>query len=355
MKRVIQAGIGGMGDTWLRTVLTSPDVEFAAFVEIDESIARKQAKKYGLDPGLIFHSLGDASAAVQADGVIDITPPAFHKEISLAALEAGIPVLSEKPLADTMASAQAIVSKADETGVPHMVAQNYRYSVPVQTLKQVLASRAMGHVSSVAVEFFKGPHFGGFREEMPYPLIIDLAIHHFDMMRFLLDSDPASVFGRSWNPPWSWYAGDASASVVLEFTNGAIVSYDGSWCSTGKETPWNANWRFECENGVILLQEDAVYVQYKTNILVDRGGYQQYETRELEQVPPVDMKHVAQSYLLHEFLETLTTGKTPATACQDNIKSLAIVFDTIRSFEAGHPIHGSALSTSARQRDKEQQ
>jgi predicted dehydrogenase len=293
---------------------------------------------------LIFPSLEDALAAVQADGVIDITPPAFHKEISLAALEAGIPVLSEKPLADTMASAQAIVHKADETSVLHMVAQNYRYSVPVQTLKRVLASGAMGQVSSATVEFFKGPHFGGFREEMPYPLIIDLAIHHFDMMRFLLDSDPVSVFGRSWNPPWSWYAGDASASVVLEFANGAVVSYDGSWCSTAKETPWNANWRFECENGVILLQEDEVYVQSRTNALVDRGSYRQYETRDLEQVPPVRMEHVAQGYLLHEFLEALSTDKIPATTCQDNIKSLSIVFDTIRSFETGHTVHGRALS-----------
>jgi predicted dehydrogenase len=319
-------------------------VEFAALVEIDKSIASKQAEKYDLDPGLIFHTLGDAFAAFQAEGVIDVTPPAFHKDISLAALEAGIPVLSEKPLADTMASAQAIVYKADETGVFHMVAQNYRYSVPVQTLKKVLVSGAMGQVSSVTVEFFKGPHFGGFREEMLYPLIIDLAIHHFDMMRFLLDSDAVSVFGRSWNPPWSWYAGDASASVVLEFANGAVVSYDGSWCSTGIETPWNANWRFECENGVILLQEDEVFVQSRAHTLVDRGGYRQYETRDLEQVPPVDMEHVAQSYLLHEFLEALATGATPATLCQDNIKSLAIVFDTIRSFETGHTVHSRALS-----------
>jgi predicted dehydrogenase len=293
---------------------------------------------------LIFHSLGDALAAIHADGVIDITPPAFHKEISLAALEAGIPVLSEKPLADTLSSAQAIVRKAAETGVLHMVAQNYRYSVPVQTLKQVLASGAMGHVSSVTVEFFRGPHFGGFREEMPYPLIIDMAIHHFDMMRFLLGSDPVSVYGRSWNPPWSWYAGDASTSLVLEFANGAVVSYAGTWCSTGRETPWNANWRFDCQDGVILLQQDRVYAQYRSDTLVDRGAYREYETRDLEQVPPVDLEHTAQSYLLREFLKTLTTGETPATTCQDNIKSLAIVFDTIRSFETGHTVRSHALS-----------
>lgn len=344
MIKVVQVGMGGMGDAWLRTVLASTEVEFAAFVEINPRVAREQVDKYGLDMELVFDSLGDALETVPANGVIDVTPPAFHKEISQVALEARIPVLSEKPLADTMASAQAIVRKADATGVLHMVAQNYRYSVPVQTLKGVLASGTMGRVSSVTVEFFKGPHFGGFREEMPYPLIIDMAIHHFDLMRFLLDSDPVSVYGRSWNPPWSWYAGDACASVVVEFANQITVSYDGSWCSTGKETPWNANWRFECENGVVLLHEDAAYTQYRTNTLLDCGGYRKFDNGDLERVTPVAMEHVAQGYLLREFHQALTTGKTPATTCQDNIRSLAMVFDTVRSFETGHPVYGQDLS-----------
>jgi predicted dehydrogenase len=252
--KVIQVGIGGMGNTWLTTVLPSAEVEYAALVEVNETIARQQAEKYGLDPGLIFRSLPEALAAVSAEGVIDVTPPAFHRQISTLALEAGLPVLSEKPLANTLADASAIVEKANETGILHIVAQNYRYHVPVQTLKGVLASGEFGRAGSVTVEFFKGPHFGGFREEMAQPLIIDMAIHHFDLMRFFLESEPVSVFGRSWNPPWSWYKGDASASVSLQFANGVRVAYNGSWCSTGQETPWNANWRFECERGVVTLQ-----------------------------------------------------------------------------------------------------
>ena len=69
---------------------------------------------------------------------------------------------------------------------------------------QVFAmSGDLGTVSAAAVQFFRGPHFGGFRETMAYPLVVDMAIHHFDLMRFLLDRDPVAVSGRSWNPPWS--------------------------------------------------------------------------------------------------------------------------------------------------------
>jgi predicted dehydrogenase len=340
--KVIQVGIGGMGNTWLKTVLASSEVEYAGLVEVNGAIAELQVKEYGLDSSLIFESLDKALAAVKADGVIDVTPPRFHRDVSLMALEAGIPVLSEKPLSDTLAGAQEIVRKANETGVLHMVAQNYRYSVQAQTLKHLLASGELGQVTSVAVQFFKGPHFGGFREEMPYPLIIDMAIHHFDMMRFFLGSDAATIYGKSWNPPWSWFRGDAAASVTLEFANSAVVSYNGSWCSIGKETPWNANWRFECENGVALLEEDQVYEQVKADAVLDRGGFTQAGTSMLTTVQPVELPRVAQAYLLHEFFDAVMHGKQPATTCQDNIKSLAIVFNTVKSFETGAPVNFSA-------------
>jgi predicted dehydrogenase len=174
--------------------------------------------------------------------VIDVTPPAFHQEISAIALEAGLPVLSEKPLANTLADAVAIVQKANESGVLHMVAQNYRYHVPVQTLKHVLASGEFGRVGSVSVEFFKGPHFGGFREEMAYPLIIDMAIHHFDLMRFLLESDPVTTFGRSWDPPGVGIKGTPRPQfrLICQRSHGGLQRL----LVLDRAASWNAHWRF---------------------------------------------------------------------------------------------------------------
>lgn len=329
--RVIQVGIGGMGNAWLGAVERSPLVEFAGFVEIDPAIAEAQAAAYGLDRSLIFASLGEALAAVKADGVINVTPPQFHKEVSYTALDAGVPVLSEKPLAGTRDDSQAIVDRANQTGVLHMVTQNYRYTIAAQTIKSVLDSGELGAVGAISVEFFKGPHFGGFRELMPSPLIIDMSIHHFDMMRFFLGSNHASVQGRSWNPPWSWYQGDASASVTIAFQNGVVANYTGSWCSQGMETPWNANWRMECEKGVLTLEDDVVYVQMLTGI-EDRSGYRHVANSEKRRVEPVTMERQAQDYLLHEFYEAVTTGKLPATTAQDNIHTINLVFDIVESF-----------------------
>jgi predicted dehydrogenase len=322
--KVIQIGIGGMGNAWLRAVQASPEVTYSGFVEINERVIDEQVERNGLDRSLIFPSLEIALQSVPTDGVINVTPPQFHRDVSILALEAGVPVLSEKPLADTLQAAQDIVDAANRTGVLHMVTQNYRYSLPALTLKHALQTADLGQIGAVTVGFFRGPHFGGFREEMPYPLIIDMSIHHFDMMRYFLDLDPIWIYGRSWNPPWSWFNGDASASVLLRFEGDVTVAYNGSWCSQGMDTPWNGEWRFECERGVVTLHNDQVTV---------------YRTGEApEPVEPVAAERVAQAYLLHEFYEAVTTGKIPATTCQDNIKSLAIVFNTVKSFETGSPV-----------------
>ena len=328
--KVIQVGMGGMGNAWLNAVTASPNVTYAGFVEVNDAIAEAQAGKYGLDGGVIFQTLTEALDRVEADGVINVTPPQFHKAVSVAALEAGVPVLSEKPLAGTLQEAADIVDAANRTGVLHMVAQNYRYRSATQTLKKALDSGVCGAVSSATVEFFKGPHFGGFRDEMDYPLIIDMSIHHFDLMRFFLGKDLVAVQGQSWNPPWSWYRGDASAAVNLTFEDDVHVAYNGSWCSQGRRTSWNANWRFECANGVVTMVDDVVTTQ---TLAPTPGDGLEPAVGDPAVVEAVVMQNEGQAYLLHEFYEAVMHSKPPVTTCQDNIKSLGIVFGVVESFQ----------------------
>ncbi len=332
--KVIQVGIGGMGNTWLNAVQRSPGVEFAGFVEIDEEIARAQADACHLDRSLIFKSLPAALEAVDADAVINVTPPGIHREICVAALEAGLPVLTEKPLAGNLADARAIVAAADATGVLCSVGQNYRYRPLTQTIKAVLASGELGAVAALRAEFFRGPHFGGFREEMPHPLIVDMSIHHFDLMRLFLDGDAVSISARSWNPPWSWFAGDASAAAQIEFEDGSQASYTGSWCSQAMETSWNADWRFECERGVLLAQDDRLFAQRLLSVNEGARGLASVHDEKRE-IPLVSMEREGQDYLLQEFFEAVTTGASTATTAQDNIHTMEFVFGVVEACNSG--------------------
>lgn len=332
MIKIILVGIGGFANAWIPVIEESPDVDFAGFVEIDPKTIQQQVKQYGFDRELIFPALDEALKAVTADGVINVTPPAVHKSISLTALDFGLPVLSEKPLADSMEAAREIVAKSDQTGILHMVSQDYRYKVPFQIVKAVLDSGEMGQVDSVRVDFYKGPQLkGSFHDELPYPLLMDMSIHHFDLMRYLLESNLASVSAHSWAPRWNWFKGESAVSAILEFENQAMVSYNASWCSTGQETSWNGDWRFDCENGVLLLKDDKVFQQHRTDELEDFGVFSQYINEDLIEVSPLDLERVGRERILHEFYEAVATGKFPATTCQDNIESLRMVFEVIEA------------------------
>ncbi|MCY4538657.1 MAG: Gfo/Idh/MocA family oxidoreductase [Chloroflexi bacterium] len=335
--KVIQLGIGGMGETWLKAVQRSAEVAYAGFVEINDDIAREQAAAFNLDPATIFKSLPEALDKLNADAVIDVTPPQFHKANSLLALEAGLPVLSEKPLAGTAKDAQAIVAKVQETGIIHMVAQNYRYRPLTQTVKSVLETGALGAVGAVQAQFYKGPRFGGFREEMPHPLIIDMAIHHFDMMRLFLGSDPSEISARSWNPPWSWFKGDASATAAMRFENGVFASYSASWCSQALPTGWNADWRFDCEKAVMLVEDDVVTVQDLLRVTDRRGALANVHGKR-RLVPLLEMEREGQDYLLHEFYEAVTKGKPVATSAQDNIRTVEFVFGVVQACDSGETV-----------------
>ena len=333
--KVIQVGIGGMGNAWLHAVQKSEAVDFAGFVEINDEIARQQTAAYGLDPSTIYRSLPRALEHLEADAVINVTPPQFHREISVIALEAGLPVLSEKPLADTLEDARAIVAKANETGVLLSVGQNYRHFPLTQTVKGVLDGGELGAVTAVHVDFFKGAHFGGFREEMAHPLVIDMSIHHFDMMRYFLDSNPEWISAHSWNPPWSWFAGDASAAATIRFANGVHATYCGSWCSQAQETSWNGNWRFECEKGVLLAVDDIVSVQRQVG-LGEGGPFMMINQHDENRVIPiVQMARAGQDSLLHEFYQAVTRGTSTETSAQDNIHTIEFVFGVVRSCDGG--------------------
>ena len=318
--RVIQVGVGGMGRTWLNTVTKSDEVDFAAWVDIDPGILDAQCKAYGFAPEHCYTSLSEALEREQADGLVNVTPPQFHEEVSCGAFEAGLSVLSEKPLADSMEAARRTVECAERAGVVLMVAQNYRYREATATVRNLVASGRYGAPGQVHVSFYRGPHFGGFREIMDYPLIVDMSIHHFDLMRYILGSDPVSVMGRSWNPQWSWFKGDASAALLFEFANAARVVYHGSWCATGDETSWNGDWHIECEGGVIVSRDDRVF---------------EAATGEaLREVPLEPMARTAQPYLLHEFYRALREGITPSTCGGDNLKSLRMVFGAVEAVKA---------------------
>ncbi|WP_432513854.1 Gfo/Idh/MocA family protein [Kineococcus sp. SYSU DK001] len=239
--RVVLVGAGGMGKAWLATILADPAVELAGVVDLDLAVARAALAEAGVPDVPVGTDTVELARAAGADAVVNVTVPVAHHPVTTAALFAGYPVLGEKPVAPTVAQALSLVAASQVSGLPFVVSQSRRYNPHVEAFREQV--RALGTPGSLSTEFFKAPRFGGFREEMAQPLLVDMAIHQFDLARFLLEADPVSVYCESFNPPWSWYAGDASAAAMFEMSGGARYTFTGSWCAPGLETSWNGAWR----------------------------------------------------------------------------------------------------------------
>jgi predicted dehydrogenase len=316
--KVIQVGVGGFGNVWLQALKDHPDGKIIALVDKNEEILYKQAVAYGIEKKHCYLSLSEALKKERANIIVNVTPPQTHKEVCLEGFEAGLDVITEKPLADIMKSAQKIVEIAEKKQEKIMVSQNYRFTRWAWKIKDLLTKKSLGELGYVNIIFQKGPRFAGFRAEMPYPLMIDMSIHHFDLMRNFIKSDPVEVYAKSYKPTWSWFKGDPSVNLIFTFKNGVICSYNGSWVARGFETTWNGEWRFECNNGVLFSRNDKIF------IATDNESPPQEivaETPEME----------GQRYTFHDMAQAIRENRQPETNGEDNLKSLAMVFAALES------------------------
>jgi predicted dehydrogenase len=313
--KIIQVGAGAMGRLWLDVLAGSADVELVGLVDIDLSAAQLSAAGAGLPNVALARSLPELLDLVAADAVLNVTVPEAHAEVSITALLHGLAVLCEKPLADTLAAALSMIAAAEVGGRLLMVSQSRRYWRNLDALRGQIAQ--LGRLGLVQCSFFKAPHFGGFREEMAYPLLKDMAIHQFDLARDLIGSEPAAVYCESFNPSGSWYAGDAAANVAVDFADGTRFVFTGSWCSPGLETSWNGSWRISAAGGTALWDGDYAPVA---------------QTADGEQIPAepgTEPEQIAGS--LAEFVTALRTGAAPSGEAHSNVMSLAMVEGAIRS------------------------
>ena len=187
-----------MGRAWLRTIAANPEVILVGLVDLDEALARQAATDHGFTDVVIGTDLGAVLAATGADAVVNVTIPIAHRPVSEQALAAGLDVLCEKPLADSMIDAYAMVEAAAASGRLLMVSQSRRYWRQLVTFRRQIAQ--LGPIGSVTCTFFKAPHFGGFREVMAEPLLVDMAVHQFDLARLIIGDDPTAVYCESYNP-----------------------------------------------------------------------------------------------------------------------------------------------------------
>jgi predicted dehydrogenase len=320
---VVLLGAGNMGRNWLQLLHGSPDTDLVGLVDLDRSAAEGAAESIGRPDLALGTSITEVAGAVAVDAVVNVTVPEAHLPVNLEALGLGLPVLCEKPIVPTVREALILAAAAETAQRLLMTSQSRRY---YRSLNQFRAAvGGLGDIGMVTTDFQIGPRFGGFRDRMPHPLLLDMAIHAFDSCRYLLSADPVSVYCDEFNPPWSWYEGDAAAVAVFEMERGTRFVFTGSWCNEGRPTSWNGQWTARGAGGSAAW--DGLTAPAVDGMAAERAA--DLATQQDAAVPE------AIAGALADFLSALRTGATPYGDIHSNVWSLAMVQAAVESADRG--------------------
>jgi predicted dehydrogenase len=232
-----------------------------------------------------------------------------------------------------VSQALSLAASAEASGQLLMISQSRRYYRTLAAFKAQIAE--VGNVGLMTTEFYKAPHFGGFREDMDHVLLVDMAIHAFDVARYLLGQDPVAVYCDEFNPSWSWYRAGAAATAVFEMSDGTRYSFNGSWCSGGLETSWNGNWRVSGSLGSACWDgENSPTIELVTP--------QEKDVLHGDDTAP---EEIAGS--LAEFIDALRTGTLPSGEIHFNVLSLAMVEAAVKSAETQQRVTIKEVLSSA--------
>ncbi|HEX6709383.1 MAG TPA: Gfo/Idh/MocA family oxidoreductase [Rubrobacter sp.] len=320
------------GQSWAGLVAEAPGVELVAVVDPDARQAAERAPGYGV--------LDEALASVECDAVLVASPPGTHHAVATSALEAGKHVLCEKPLATSIEDALDLVAVAERSQRVLMVSQNYRYNAPFRAVQRIVMEGELGELSSIRISCRRDLRTlfapDDFRYAMRHPYVLDMSIHHFDLIRAATGNDVRGVYARSWRVPDSPFIHHPAVAALLDVEGGPPVVYEGDWATREAETSWNGDWEIVGEAGRLLWSGSEE----------DRGTGEVVLEKWGEEPGPVeqpDLEYVEREATLQALREAIEDGKPPETVAADNVKSLAVMLGCIRSIESGEPVDVAGL------------
>lgn len=331
-------GAGFFARKWLEAIQARGDCEVVGIASRSAARAEELRRDFTLGSAVSYAGWEAAADNGQADGVLITLPQAFHPEATLHALARGWHVLVEKPLALDMAAARAVYegSRAHPDRVV-MVNQNFRWRPQIQTLRRGMREGLIGHVGHIMFECrqqIRRKTVDGWRERMAEPFLLDYAIHHFDLMRYLTGEEPARVTGLSFRPPWSWFDGNSAAAAIVTMRNRLVVDYGGTMVSQGLETT---------QEGLITVIGDKGTLHLDGHSQVSVLGQGEVRTLPQEPIPGGEL-----GFALAEFLGAIREKRQPETHVTEHIRSLALLLAVVESSRRAGPVDVADLLTFLR-------
>jgi predicted dehydrogenase len=300
--RVGVVGVGVMGSNHARVFAGLADVELVAVADPD----RKQAD-------FVARTLDCAAVATVAellelklDAVTIAGPTHLHRDIALACIERGVHVLVEKPIASSVEEGNEIIAAARRAGVTLMIGHVERFNPAVEAIKEAIRGE---DILSIAIT-----RVGPFPPRMSnVGVVIDLAVHDIDLIRWFTDSDIIEV-----QPQVSSAVAEREDIALLQFrtASGVLAHINTNWL-----TP------FKARNVIVATRGKYVQADLLTRQVTECFGFQpdgSYSMRHLS----VGHAEPLRAELL-AFTSAVRSGQPPAVTGEQGVASLAIAIQCL--------------------------
>lgn len=344
---VVLIGYGNMGKEWTKIISSSITVHLAGVVDPIAANRSQAIADLGLHDTQVAAELVKLLEQNAPAAVIDCSPPAAHAANTTLALSYGCHVLGEKPIALSIEEAQRVADTARRAGKIYMINQNYRWHPMVQALAKYLSTSPLGKIISINIQYAQNFVFNDtFRYAMAHPLLMDMAVHHFDLVRKLTGANVVHVYCQETNPPMSRFSSGASAYAVFQMDSGAVFTYQGSWCEPSDNQSFVGSWRIACEHGTLFWGgKENPEVEHE-----DTSGSVRREKLELLPRDAYAPQHVFPTELaasLDAFTQAIRRNNVPETGYEDNLLTLQMVLCAIQSAETNNIVVPKVMSRAS--------
>ena len=318
--KVALIGAGGWGRQHARIFAERPDVDFCAIAGRTPEKTKARATQYGVRAYL---DIGEMLDKERPDLVSLCLPNQGHFDATLQVIQAGYPLLVEKPLVFDLQEADTLLAEAAQRNLFFAINFNHRYARPLQMAKEAIATGRIGEIS------FASWRFGGEGSSShPHANLIETQCHAFDQLEWLcgpLDSIMAQMTDKTGQ-------GYRTLVLALHFANGAVGSLLGSYDSSYAYADTH---RLEINGSQGRLLIDDTVRRYSFQAVgnetaeVWQAGYFNDRDREF---------HRTFDRHIDVLLGAFRRGEPPPIHAQAGRRALALAYSAIHSFETGQRV-----------------
>jgi predicted dehydrogenase len=317
-------GVGAMGKNHARVYSDIDNVYLVAVADTNESNAKNIAKKYGCKS---YKDYKEMLENEKLDIVSIVVPTNLHKKVALDVIEKGINVLLEKPIASTIKEGKEIIAFAKKKNVKLMIGHIERFNPAVTELKKRLANNELGNIFKIDIN-----RLGPFPSRISdVGVIIDLAVHDLDILRYLTGSEIKRVHAEAARQIHS--SNEDLVKALIRLENDVLCTLSIDWLTptkirklyiTGKKGMFVVDYF----NQNLYFYENAILNDKKLNYSdIIRGVLEGKMTKFF-----VNKKEPLLVEIEH-FVNCVLGKKEPLVKGEDGLKALELAQMLVRSSE----------------------